>query len=194
MGGSWKVILAFLGVFVAGAVFGGLFTVRSAGRRLAEEQQQQQQQSPATVVNVAPATQKPATNRPNAANNANRIAVQTITPVMMQRLATQLKLTDEQREKIKPIVARADEDMRFLRQENFHSTNRVLDRMHSDIAALLTDEQRAELEVMKRNVQDQMAKAEKERRDEIRQRKQVKGAVDAASVTPPTVTPAKANN
>ena len=28
----WKVILAFVGVFIAGAVFGGFFTLRSAAR------------------------------------------------------------------------------------------------------------------------------------------------------------------
>ena len=30
----WKVIVAFIGVFIAGAVFGGVFSLRSAGKRM----------------------------------------------------------------------------------------------------------------------------------------------------------------
>src|SRR3954469_14360137 len=104
MGSPWKVILAFVGVFVAGAVFGGFFTARSAGRRWAEREARLANQ-PANPV----ATQPPAAhNRPP--NNPTRAFGQ-ITPVMLQRLATQLKLTDDQKDKIKPIVTRAEEDM-----------------------------------------------------------------------------------
>ena len=37
MNSSWKVIGAFIGVFIAGAVFGGFFTLRTTGKRGANE-------------------------------------------------------------------------------------------------------------------------------------------------------------
>jgi hypothetical protein len=169
MGGSWKVILAFVGVFIAGAIFGGLFTARSAGRRFAA---QQAEQAALAATQPAPAPQTAPATRPA---NANRPPAQNVTPVMLRRLTTQLKLTDEQREKIRPIVARADEDMQFLRRENFRSTTRVLDRMHADIAVLLTDQQRADLEVLKHKMQESLKRAENEKRDEVRMRKDQTG-------------------
>src|SRR4051812_35866729 len=127
MGSPGKVIFAFVCVFIAGAVFGGFFTARTASQKL------QEVQAPQTAVTVTPASPPaavppaaqptPATNRPNNANN--RVAAATITPVMLQRLAVQLKLTDEQKEKIQPIIKRSADDMNFLRQENFRATNRV---------------------------------------------------------------------
>jgi hypothetical protein len=87
-------------------------------------------------------------------------------------MATKLKLTEEQREKIRPIIARADEDMTWLRRENFRNTDRVLDRMHAEIALLLTDEQKAELEVLKHNIKDRLKRAENERRGESPLRKE----------------------
>jgi hypothetical protein len=164
MGSPVKVIFAFVCVFIAGAVFGGFFTARTASRKIQEVQQ------PQAAVPVAPAPQAsqtpapaPANNRPN---NANRAGALTITPVMLQQLAVQLKLTDEQKEKVQPIVKRSAEDMNFLRQENFRATNRVLERMHSEIALLLTPEQRSELEIQKRIMQDRLQQAEKQRKNE----------------------------
>jgi Spy/CpxP family protein refolding chaperone len=166
MDNPWKVISAFVGVFIAGAVFGGFFTARTASRKI-----QEVQPPPAAVaVTPAPPQSTPAVNRPNA-NNRGGVSV---TPVMLQRLAVQLKLTDEQKEKITPIIKRADDDMRYLRTENFRSTSRVLERMHADISVLLTPEQKQELEVQKRIMQDRMKEAEKERRSEQLLRNQQK--------------------
>jgi len=185
MGGSWKVILAFVGVFMAGAVFGGFFTARSAGRRWAEREARLANQ-PANPV----ATQPPAANN-RPPNNPNRAFGQ-ITPVMLQRLATQLKLTDDQKDKIKPIVTRAEEDMLYLRKENFRSTARVLERMHADIGVLLTEQQRTDLEVLKKAMKERMERAEKERRDELRLRNKDQTGMNRASDAAAATTPAPA--
>jgi hypothetical protein len=163
MGSPVKVIFAFVCVFIAGAVFGGFFTARTASKKMEEVQQPQ---AAAPVTPAPQATQSPAptpvVNRPN---NVNRAAA-TITPQLLQQLSVQLKLTDEQKEKIQPIIKRSAEDMNFLRQENFRATNRVLDRMHNDITVFLTPEQRSELEIQKRILQDRMQQAEKQRRSD----------------------------
>lgn len=170
----WKVISAFVGVFIAGAVFGGFFTARTASKKI-----QEVQPPPAAVATTpAPTPATPAVNRPAGNNNRGTISV---TPIMLQRLAVQLKLTDEQKEKITPIIKRADDDMRYLRTENFRSTNRVLERMHADISMLLTPEQKQELEVQKRIMQDRMQQAEKERRAEMLLQRQQKQAPRSSS-------------
>ncbi len=72
-----------------------------------------------------------------------------IGPAMLRQLNQRLKLTDEQREKIRPVVVHAAEEMQRLRGENLQNTTRIVERMHLDIAAWLTPEQRDALEDMK---------------------------------------------
>src|SRR5688572_22149676 len=109
----WKVLGAFVGVFIAGAIFGGFFTLRSAAPTLA--------QTPPPVV------------RPK--NAAAPVRSQPITVAMLQNLRQRLKLTDEQQAKITPLVARAESDLQRLRRENFQNTTRVMERLHTDIRA-----------------------------------------------------------
>lgn len=175
MGSPWKVIFAFLGVFAAGAVFGGFLTARTASKKIQEQQQ------PVAVAPTAPVpAPTPAVNRPaNQLGNLNRGASATITPFMLKQLSVQLKLTDEQKEKITPIIKRADEDMTYLRRENFRSTARVLERMHAEIAVMLTPEQKTELEVQKRLIQERMQRAEADRRADQLLRKEQKARSNA---------------
>jgi hypothetical protein len=161
----WKVVCAFVLVFMAGAIFGGVFTVGFSARR----------QSIGTKVSppARPATAAAAAGQPKAASatpqsqpavGAAAIAKPNpITPTLMRQFTQRLKLTAEQRERIRPIVTRAGEDFIRLRQENLADTARVTERMYVDVAALLSPEQRAESETMQRQMEERV-QAERQKR------------------------------
>ena len=162
----WKVVCAFVLVFMAGAIFGGVFTVgfsarrQSIGTKVSPPAQPANPAAAAGQPKAAPATPPsqppagPATAKPNP-----------ITPTLMRQFTQRLKLTAEQRERIRPIVTRAGEDFIRLRQENLADTARVTERMYSDVAALLTPEQRAEIETMQRQMEERV-QAERQKRAE----------------------------
>lgn len=137
MAQSWKVIAAFVAVFIAGAVFGGFFTLRTSGRRIVT--------SPPVATTPTPAK----TTAPRA---------QAVAPVLMRQFTQRLKLTAEQREKIRPLVGRAAEDIQRTNRENIQNATRIMERMHTDIAAWLTPEQRTELNEMARTMQERSRK------------------------------------
>ena len=144
----WKVIFAFICVFIAGAVFGGVFTLRSAGGR--------------NVANFPPPPDRPpgAVQRPLP--SAPPVHIQ---PAIMRQMTQRLNLTAEQRVKIKPLVARATEELQRLRRENLQDTTRVVEVMYADVSASLTPEQRSELEEMRRKMQERVAEERKKRGD-----------------------------
>lgn len=162
----WKVILAFIGVFIAGAVFGGFFTLRAAGKRLLDRPAQ-----PAAPV-AAPATQ-PATTasqQPGSAT-APKAAPQAGISITLMRQFTRLKLTNTQKEKIRPLVDRAADDLSRLRKrvveqnrENAENTTRVLERMYEDVGAWLTPAQRNDLEEMRQKMLEKQAEARKKQK------------------------------
>jgi Spy/CpxP family protein refolding chaperone len=170
MQSPWKVILAFLGVFVAGAVFGGVFTLATAKRNA--------RLNPPPVVRTEPAA-RPERERDKDNKVAKASNQPGIGPAMMRQLTQQLKLTDEQREKIRPLVARAAEDLQLLRQENLQKTTRVMERMHADITAWLMPEQREELENLKKQMQQRIKDEQKKRGEQ--QRNNPANAGDAAA-------------
>jgi hypothetical protein len=151
---AWKVILAFVGVFIAGAVFGGVFSLRASGKRLAIEALQNRA-APAAATQPAAAKK---TGSGLAAPRGNPI-----TPQLMRAFTRRISLTSEQKERIGPIVSRAGEDMLRLSQRNFEDTSRVTERMIADVSAVLSPEQRAELETMRRNWLEGLQKAKAER-------------------------------
>lgn len=164
----WKVIAAFIAVFIAGAVFGGFFTLRTSGRRLAEFRKAE---SPAAVAVPTPAP-APA-QKSGGTTSPAQTAKSPIMPTIMQQFTKRLKLSSAQREKLRPIVGRASEDLQRLRQENetdrqrnLADTVRLTERMYEDVAALLSPEQRQELETMRKQMQERADK-EKKRRSEI---------------------------
>ncbi len=188
----WKVILAFVGVFIAGAVFGGVFTIGVSARRVgnvprqplpAERPLQQLPAVPQPKVQVAgPQPQKPA--REVTRTNP-------ITPVLMTQFTRKLSgLTDTQKESLRKTLGRAGEDLLRLRQENFSDVGRVTERMYADVSAVLTMEQRAELETMRRQSEERLA--EKKRNQLPVTEGGNRAAPNAAPVTLPpnrTITP-----
>jgi hypothetical protein len=167
----WKVIAAFVAVFMAGAVFGGLFTLRAFNKRFADWRATERQAAVSPVVVPPPTTvaAKAGATPPPAAAPAKA----TIQPALMQQFTKRLKLTPAQRDRIRPIVGRASEDMQRLRQENesdrqrnLADTVRLTERMYADVAALLSPDQREELETMRQQMQER-ADMERKRRTEI---------------------------
>ena len=159
----WKVILAFVGVFIAGAVFGGFFTLRSAAR-VAEVTR------PKTTPAKAPAN-KPAPGAPAAGKG--------IAPQVMRQLTQRLSPTPEQQKAIRPIVSRAAEDLQRMQKEHLADTTRTTERMYSDVAALLTPAQRTQLEQMRQEMLERVRKV-REKRDET----PAEGAGKAAAPPP----------
>ena len=144
----WKVIFAFVGVFMAGAVFGGLFTLRAGGGRLANLRMSNR--PPMQGQTPGPGQAQGQRFGPAQGPGQGPMQIQgAIGPAMLRQLNQRLKLTDEQREKIRPVVVRAAEEMQRLRGENLQNTTRIVERMHLDIAAWLTPGQRDALEDMK---------------------------------------------
>jgi hypothetical protein len=148
----WKVISAFVGVFIAGAVFGGFFTLRSVDRVVDAARGKG---SPAK----APAT-KPAPAAPAAPAPAKGIA-----PQVMRQLTQRLSPTPEQQKAIRPIVSRAAEDLQRMQREHLADTTRTTERMYADVSALLTPAQRTQLEQMRQEMLERVRKV-REKRDE----------------------------
>lgn len=66
------------------------------------------------------------------------------TEKVMRRYVERLQLTDEQAEQIRPLVAQADREMKNVRTIWFSDTRKAAEKMNQKVAALLTDEQKAE--------------------------------------------------
>ena len=156
----WKVILAFVGVFIAGAVFGGVFTIGVSARRFVNVPKQP---LPAErPIQQLPAVQPPKVQvaGPLAPKGGKEMMVRNpITPVLMNQLTRKLSgLTDVQNDSLRKTVGRAGEDLHRLRLNNFEDVGRVTERMYADVSAVLTLEQRGELEKMRRETEDKLQK------------------------------------
>lgn len=154
----WKVIVAFVGVFIAGSVFGGLLALRLNKRELSPR-------FAPSVVTVPPA-QPPAQgqppvhpSQPQPAAPGPRVtavvpqlqlppgmAVQA--PQLMRRYVDRLDLTAEQKERINPLIQRAAADLRRQQQTNLRETGIIFQHLQEDLAKELTPTQRGRLEEM----------------------------------------------
>ncbi|MEO7600546.1 MAG: hypothetical protein ABIV50_16555 [Opitutus sp.] len=83
-------------------------------------------------------------------------------PQVMDRLTKDLQLTEAQTEKIRPIVSRAQEEMQHFRRESIRNIATVMDRMHTDVAAELTPEQRLKLEETRKRFRDRAERVRNE--------------------------------
>jgi Spy/CpxP family protein refolding chaperone len=166
---TWKVVLAFVGVFIAGSVTGGLFTFRFA-KKMEERRpvvssvvptpaiEQAQAEPPVTTPPASiPPGPVPAVQTPSVAPTTTpAVAPPPVTPAnmappqfgpqLMRRFTEQLNLTREQRMKIRPIAARTEEELRRLRRDTQHQTEQVIERMQDEVAALLTPDQRGKFD------------------------------------------------
>ncbi len=179
----WKVISAFVGVFIAGAVFGGFFSLGVGARWLAQE-------TPASVKSTPAATATPAATtapvvgtktavRPGAgAGGAQgrpsllQVPQSWQAPQLLRRYAERLDLTPEQKQRIHPLVQRATEDYNRLRQNTWRETAIILQRLQQDISEVLTPEQREKLHKFEAR-QKELINAEQKQREMREQQKKV---------------------
>jgi len=160
MNAPWKVIAAFLGVFIAGAIFGGVFTLRVSTSRATVPPSGER-----PLAQLPPSPNRPMVAGPQLKTEAALAApkLNPLTPTLMRQLTQKLNLTPDQRDKVRPLVNRASEDFLRLRQENLADNARVTERMYADVSAQLTPAQRSQLETMREEMQ-QRVQAERKRR------------------------------
>jgi hypothetical protein len=172
----WKVILAFVGVFIAGAVFGGVFTVGVSARRVparppsADRPVAQFPNVPQPKAQVAgPQAPKAGAVTPPRSNP--------ITPVLMTQFSRKLSgLSAAQKDSLRTILGRAGEDYHRLRQENLADVARVTERMYADVSGVLSPEQRGELEKMRKQVEEKF-----EEKLQADRRKRMEAAAERAA-------------
>lgn len=155
----WKVIAAFVGVFIAGSIFGGLLALRLShwdlgSRKIEIPKAQPAAANPATTgtapnqpPQITAATPRPAASAPvPQLQLPPGMAVQA--PQLMRRYVDKLNLTTEQKERINPLIQRAASDLRRQQQTNLRETGIIFQHLQEDIAKELTPAQRTRLEEM----------------------------------------------
>jgi hypothetical protein len=183
----WKVIVAFVGVFIAGSVFGGLLALRLNQRDLAPRF------APAALTSrpgPAPAPGQPplAPGQPQANPQVPRLtaalpqmqlppgmAVQA--PQLMRRYVDRLDLTAEQKERINPLIQRAAADLRRQQQTNFRETGIILQHLQEDLGKELTSAQRGRLDEMAERQRQIIEQRERQQAEKQRAQQGQKPAV-----------------
>ena len=212
---SWRVIAAFVGIFAAGAVTGGLLTLRIAQSRSGPAAMAELPPVPApsqpppanvTVANgpaTAPASTETAPVRPAPTQTPTQTQAQTQTqtppppeqlgPQLFRRLTNQLGLTQEQRVKIRPIERRTTEELNRLRRDTLHSTEVLIDRNEDEIRALLNPAQAAKFDelVAQQRTKIQKFMAEQQEKRQREQREKVLQGRGPAPIATPASEPKK---
>jgi Spy/CpxP family protein refolding chaperone len=119
MGKTWQVVIAFTGIFAAGAVSGGFI----ASRWLVK--------APAAASSQAVPQAK-----------AQAQTMEQFVRSQTQSIGKRINLTPQQIEQIKPATAQALEDLKHLRRETVKQTIEALDRLNREVDRVLTAEQR----------------------------------------------------
>jgi len=133
------VILAFIGIFIAGGVTGGFVALR-VQRSVVHQR-----------------------------------AAERFTEQQFKRVAEELALSPEQRERIHPIITSAGHDIQERRREILQ----ILQRMEGDIRAQLTDEQRTRYDAFRAEQRENM----RNRREQIRNRFEQRNRTEKESET-----------
>lgn len=164
----WKVILAFVGVFVAGAIFGGLLALRIA-RKISEQLPVATTAAPVVAPAARPPGGQPSGPMPQSVQSAQ----------LMRRVTNQIGLTKGQRERVTPIIERAVQDF-WHHQQNYNRENAfLLQRLKQDIGRELTPEQQAKLDDL------WLKQLEIFRNRQSEAREQIRGQGPAASAATP---------
>jgi Spy/CpxP family protein refolding chaperone len=124
---TWQVVLATVGIFIAGLVTGGA-TALGVVKWIARHPRF----NPAGMPLVGP--------RPGQ--------VQQFGPQLMRSFANQLDLTDEQRSRIGPIVKSTAAQLSHERREVQLTSALAIEKMQDEIAEILTPTQRVKFELL----------------------------------------------
>ena len=84
---------------------------------------------------------------------------------MMERMREDLNLTDEQKARLEPIVQRSDEELQTLRRGQLQEVAQIMDRVHAEVAAVLTPDQRTKLEEMRERFRQRAERMRREFRE-----------------------------
>jgi hypothetical protein len=151
------VALAFTGIFLAGAITGGVLTGRFIERRRApfeaerraeiERLQDQlgslrQQQLAAERAQAMRAVAQAQARQQGRTGQRWLPSPEQFGPQLMQRFINQLHPTPAQREQIRPLVDQAAESLRRLRADTAHTTEVTLEHLEDQISAVLQPAQR----------------------------------------------------
>ncbi|MGH7945967.1 MAG: hypothetical protein ACREF9_13300, partial [Opitutaceae bacterium] len=163
----WKVILAFVGVFIAGAVFGGVFTIGVSARRFVNPPRQPPPADRGIAQFPPVPHQKAQVAGPRPPKTGTTAArTNPITPVLMTQFTRRLSgLSPAQKDSLRTILGRAGEDYHRLRQENLADVARITERMYADVSGVLTLEQRGDLEKMRKQVEDKLQEDRRKRNE-----------------------------
>lgn len=192
MQNPWKVVAAFIGVFIAGAVFGAFFVMGVGSRLVPPTPAAVPPPAAPPVATTAPASPAPAPAvapkpvNPQAAAQQKWAALLPVpqgwqAPQLLRRYAERLGLTAEQKERVFPVIQRAAEDYRRLQATTFRETAIILQRLQQDIAKELTPEQREKMEQFEEEQRDRLQKMEQRSRE---QKKAQGGARPAGARNP----------
>lgn len=205
----WKVIAAFVGVFIAGSIFGGLLALRLSHRDVSPRSLLEPVKAPPTQMAAGPAAPNlptitaatpPTTGTPSGSSTSPRpttaststtatpqmqlppgMAVQA--PQLMRRYVDRLSLTAEQKDRINPLILRAAADLRRQQQTNFRETGVIFQHLQEDIGKELTPVQRVRLEEMAEKQRQIIEQHEKKQQELLKQ--QQEKARSAQGTKPP---------
>jgi Spy/CpxP family protein refolding chaperone len=130
MNQPWKVILAFTGIFLAGAIAGSSTTFFCM---------------------------KPGKPMPPPGQNP-RLSVEQFSQRHLAMINKRLELTQEQRAQITPLINQASTELRTLNRDFFRKTDLVFERIHDDIVKVLTPEQKEKFEQFRKEQRERMRK------------------------------------
>jgi len=112
-------------------------------------------------------------------------------PSVMRRLAAELELSEQQRASIEPIIKKAGDELRDLRQESMKQSGAVIEAMNAAVAAELTEAQREKFTVLKEAQKARMKAIMEERQrrrseggERDRERDRERGPADPARPPP----------
>lgn len=184
----WKVVLAFLSVFVAGAVFGGFFAVGFGSRWAAHNEHDTAADTTTTTATVAPPQQPAAPTKASEWRPLQRLPFAWEPKQLMRRYAERLELTPEQKERLQPVIKRAVDDYRRTQRNTFRETSLIIGRLQEDIAKELTPQQRTKLDEMRERQRELLQRFE-ERREQRKALQKENAAAAKESHSTEAVTP-----
>jgi Skp family chaperone for outer membrane proteins len=201
---GWRVALVFIGIFVAGALTGGLLALRFAQPSPAAPVVEVSQPAPTPTPEVAPPPSTPTTEpvppaiKPTPAPDQTAVAAtpparpvaqpppEPLGQQLFRKIANQLDLTSAQRAKIRPIEGRMVVELQRLRRDFGHSTQVLIDKAEDEIRALLTSDQQEKFDDFVTKQRDKIQKYNKEvQRKQAEQRQQMQ----RRAANPPAASP-----
>jgi Spy/CpxP family protein refolding chaperone len=143
----WQVVLATIGIFLAGLVTGGAITFRAI-KTLKERRDQ--------VVNQQNAAKHP-------------LSTEQMGPQLIRRIAMtdDLALAPAQRFRINQISRTAAEKLNRLRRETTLNSLLIIEEMQDEISALLTPAQRAKFEVLLTDQRERMLQYKQDQQNNL---------------------------